>query len=592
MDAGRSRLSSSKAQLGAFSPQGRHPLATFALQQEQLPMKSWQFWLICGCALTLCKFAAAEAITLQSLLEEQTQPARLARFPFPEYRQLQSSSYNRQSTARDQADQSVSGWFADSDGLAFIRREEHDGQPEWVIMEHEGPGCLTKFWTPYFYRDFHNRTGPRVRIYLDGSPEPVIDATFIELMTRNQWPDSYGPRPVATNSLVVPSPFADFTARAGNLYLPIPFAKHCKVTLTEPPFYHIVNYRAYEPTAQVETFTFETYRKAADTIAMASRALLHPKASVESSTEIQTFELSSGEELQLTLPAGSHAIESFQVVFDPDQIATLPQLLRSTLLTMRFDEEETVWTPVGDFFGSPNAVNPMHTWTRTVTSEGRMTCRWVMPYAKSGSICLTHLGDTAVKLKGKLIVATIPWQWDDRSMHFFARWRPDDIQRGDQFVDWNFVDIRGKGVFVGDTWTVLNLTRGWWGEGDEKIYVDDAYDVRKFPDHFGTGTEDYYGWAGGVNPTREDVFNHPFLANISVGSTAESNTRGFNVSARIRSLDAIPFTERLVFDMEASPGTEQRNRWDQLGYSVVTAFYALRGLRPIDLPYRKPYANR
>ena len=147
---------------------------------------------------------------------------------------------------------------------------------------------------------------------------------------------------------------------------------------------------------------------------------------------------------------------------------------------------------------------------------------------------------------------------------------------GHRFVDWNFVEVRGQGVLVGDAMTALNPTDGWWGEGDEKIYVDGAYDAG-FPDHFGTGTEDYYGWAGGVNPTREDVFSVPLLANACVGSTERDSPRGFNVCTRIRSLDAIPFRERLVFDMEASPGVDQRRPSDLLGYSAVSFWYARPG---------------
>ena len=43
----------------------------------------------------------------------------------------------------------------------------------------------------------------------------------------------------------VKPPFAAFTARAGDLYLPIPFAKSCKVTMTDKPFYHIINYNTH-----------------------------------------------------------------------------------------------------------------------------------------------------------------------------------------------------------------------------------------------------------------------------------------------------------------------------------------------------------
>jgi hypothetical protein len=123
---------------------------------------------------------------------------------------------------------------------------------------------------------------------------------------------------------------------------------------------------------------------------------------------------------------------------------------------------------------------------------------------------------------------------------------------------------------------VLNPTQGWWGEGDEKIYVDGAWD-KGFPTHFGTGTEDYYGWAGGVVPTRHDEFHQPFLANVRVGGVDGNRTRGFNICTRTRSLDAIPFTERLCFDMEASPGTGQRRPTDFLGYSAVTFWYARPG---------------
>ena len=161
-------------------------------------------------------------------------------------------------------------------------------------------------------------------------------------------------------------------------------------------------------------------------------------------------------------------------------------------------------------------------------------------------------------------------------MHFHASWRPDDIAPGTPFQDWNFVDIQGQGVYVGDAWTVLNPQKNtWWGEGDEKIYVDDAWD-RGFPTHFGTGTEDYYGWAGGLVPTRKDEFDEPFLANVRVGGL-DGHTQGYNICARTRSLDAIPFDRRLRFDMESSFGTDIRNPWNLLGYSAVSFWYARPG---------------
>jgi hypothetical protein len=46
--------------------------------------------------------------------------------------------------------------------------------------------------------------------------------------------------------------------------------------------------------------------------------------------------------------------------------------------------------------------------------------------------------------------------------------------------------------------------------------------------------------------------------------------QGYNICSRTRALDAIPFNQRLVFDMKSSFGVDIRHPWDLLGYSVVT----------------------
>lgn len=498
---------------------------------------------------------AADTITFQSLLAEMTDLEGLARFPVANYQSLQASSYNRASTHRDQPDRGTTGWFADSDGLGFIRTETINGQQEWVIMEHQGPGCLTRIWTPFFYYDFQDRVGPNVRIYLDGSPTPVIDESLIRLVRGDG---------------TFPAPLAIKTARAGDSYVPIQFARSCKVTMTKKSFYNIINYRAYPPGTPVETFTREAYRTAKREYD-ATGALLTALPDPDRGDLQKRATLRTGRKLAVTLPKGPHALRQFTVRL-PGAIEN-PASLRSTVLSMTFDGVETVWTPVGDFFGSADALHPFRTYQRVAMEDGTLVGRWVMPYRRSGEVRLLNLGPTPVSVA--IRAEAMPWSWDEDSMHFYARWRPDELVRGSPFQDWNFIDVRGQGVLVGDQWTVLNPQAGWWGEGDEKIYVDDAWD-QGFPTHFGTGTEDYYGWAGGVNPTREDEFSTPFLANVRVGGLNE-DTRGYNICVRHRGLDAIPFRQRLVFDMESSFGVDIRRPWDLLGYSAVTFWYAKPG---------------
>ncbi len=509
--------------------------------------------LLLGFANNTCLWA--QPLTLSKLLSEMTDRDALARVPEPTYRCLQASSYNRASTNRMQPNQDTTGWFADSDGLGFLRTETIDHRTEWVILDHQGPGCLTTVWTPFFYYGFEDRKGPNVRIYLDGSSTPVIDESLIELVTAKGF---------------IKPPFSAPTARAGNCYLPIPFARSCKVTMTAKPFYYRINYRAYPDGTQIESFSRSGYEAAQTERQKAADELTSAAASREVTARHSEI-VQPGGKLEVLLPTGPQVVRQFTVHLR--EAARRPELLRSTVLTMTFDNEETVWCPLGDFFCSADALHPLQTWSRTVTADGTLICRWVMPYRESGQIRILNLSADAEELT--LETNITPTTWDSRSMHFHAHWRPDDVVAGTPFQDWNFIDIRGQGTFVGDAWTVLNIQGSWWGEGDEKIYVDQAW-ANGFPTHFGTGTEDYYGWAGGEVPTRADEFSTPFLANARVGGL-DKQTTGFNICTRIRSLDAIPFQERLVFDMESSFGTDIRNPWNLLGYTAVTFWYARPG---------------
>jgi hypothetical protein len=513
--------------------------------------------LVCGYIFFRFDVIHAQTITLASLLEEMGSRDKLARFPSPAYKSLQASSYNRESVIKD-----APGWFADSDGIGFIREEIKNGSTEWVVMEHEGPGAITKMWAPYFHwGGLDDLEGPIINIYIDGAEKPAISENYFKLITGRG---------------SVPPPFAVKTARAGDCYLPIPFAKSCKVTFNKKSFYHLINYRGYPKGTAVRAFSYQQLWDALPLMDKIAAQLEMAYPPVYKSKIKNSGNLLPGKNLSIAVPTPG-AVNSIEIRLDPGQLQQHPELLRSVILTASFDNKQTVWTPLGDFFGSANALHPFKTATRIVRANGQFICTWLMPFRSNAEIRLQNLGSVPLKV-ALLSVTTKAHHWNERSMYFHANWRSDEILPGNIFKDWNFIDIKGKGVFVGDTWTVLSADNGWWGEGDEKIYVDDAWD-KKFPTHFGTGSEDYYGWAGGEAPTKDDRFSTPFLANIEVGSAinGRAGVRGFNILTRIRSLDAIPFHKRLVFDMEASPGTGARHPWDFTGYSVVTCWYGLDG---------------
>ena len=157
-------------------------------------------------------------------------------------------------------------------------------------------------------------------------------------------------------------------------------------------------------------------------------------------------------------------------------------------------------------------------------------------------------------------------------MYFHAGWRGQYPVPTRPHSDWNYVTLKGRGVYVGDTLTIMNPETQWWGEGDEKIWVDGE----DFPSIFGTGTEDYYAYSWGGRST--DFYEHPFHAqpfshrynklNRKPKSNTERNTQGFSVETRSRALDTMPFGNSLRLDMEVWAFTEQ-----DMGYQVGAYWY-------------------
>ncbi len=499
--------------------------------------------------LSIGVYAQAEEVTMQSLLREMVNREQLAEFPTIPFRTLQASSYNRASVSPN-----LPGWFADSDGIWCIREETNkNGETEWVLMEDDGPGAIAKIWAVCFYYTMDNKEGANVKIYLDGEDEPTINCNFFAF--------------VQGRAFVKP-PLSAETCRAGNIYLPIPYAKSCKITMDKKVFYNIINYRHYPKGTSVRTFSMDEYNKSMSLVDSVNQVLAEGcVASPGNINKKQTIK--PGESMSINLKKGG-AISMMSIILNSADTA---QALRSTVLKATFDGEQTIWSPVGDFFNNGPGYKAYRMWERAVEDDGKMICRWIMPYRKNAVISLENLGKEDVTVDMSL--ETEPYKWTSQTMYFHSTWRIDDPTPTFPLFDYNLVQVDGAGTYVGDQFTVLNPAEGWWGEGDEKVYVDDD----TFPSHFGTGTEDYYGWAGGIVPNPVDEFSKPFLANVRVASP---NSKGYNTCTRTRVLDAIPFQKRLDFNIESSCG--KRISWFHLHYSVNSYWYA----KPGAVSNRKP----
>ncbi len=504
---------------------------------------------------------AAERVSVEQLLNEMVDRDSVARYPEQNFRLKQQSSYNRASKTPDEP----KGWFTNQDFNArgdkrhnYIRKEELDGKTVWVLMDHEGPGAIVRTWMPW-----HNQKNPgsdiTMKIYLDGSDEPAIEGNMLGLF------DGTG---------LVPYPFAHPSLRSAVNFFPIPYAKSCKVVTDKMPFFFQFTFREYDEGTPVKTFTMADFEAAKGLTEKTGQALLNPTDDngtrrgapcyVERSSG--PFQLSPNGEKSITLPEGTAAVRELSVKLGSYDD---PNVMRQVILKMEFDGQETVWCPVGDFFGAGIGLNPVQGWYRTVAEDGTLSCRWVMPYQKGGKVSLLNLGGAPVE--AALEVKTGAWTWDERSMYFNAMWRGQYPVPTRPFSDWNYVTLKGRGVYVADTLTIMNPVEKWWGEGDEKIWVDGE----DFPSIFGTGTEDYYAYSWGGRST--DFYEHPFHAqpyshkyNKLNRKTAadERNTQGFSTESRSRALDTMPFGSSLQLDMEVWSGSDC-----DMGYQVGMMWY-------------------
>ena len=229
-----------------------------------------------------------------------------------------------------------------------------------------------------------------------------------------------------------------------------------------------------------------------------------------------------------------------------------------------------VCSPAGDFFGAAPGINPYRSLPFTVEADGEMICRYVMPFRKNMRIELENRGGGEVAISGEAV--TSDYAWNDRSMHFRARWRADHniIASNREVQDIPFLLANGKGVYVGTTSLLLNPSSvptpwgNWWGEGDEKVFVD----ADTLPSLFGTGSEDYYNYSW----SSPDIFYFPYCGQPRNDGPGN---RGFVSNYRWHILDPIPFRENIAFYMELF----SHERTPGFSYARIGYCYARPGLR-------------
>ncbi len=515
--------------------------------------------IICLLFLSSCK----SDVSLASLVKELSDRNNITYFPENPYSHLQSSSYNPASVSPEK-----DGWFENFDMSHFIRVENNSGRREFVMLDNDGPGAIVRWWMT-----FYKAQNGIIRIYIDKDTIPVIEGSPDELLS---------------GSLLTKSPLAVSVQEGAeigeegrdydhNFYVPIPFTQHCKITYEcdslkllydyegtpvkngyyWPDVFYNIGIRSYQKQVRLKSATRESLMEARKIFDEAGEKLFSEQVSSSKEERFETS-LVPGDSLVLEYKMSKHALNRLKIILD----AKSPQqALRSVVLKATFDGLSTIWTPVGEFFGTGYSLKPHKTFMNKRLEDGTMESFWIMPFRETCRIVFINYGSEIIKITG--LAGFSPYTWKNNSMYFAATWHEYHHIRtrtdNGSMYDLNYVDISGKGVYVGDQVNLFNNTYFWWGEGDEKIFVDGE----AFPSSFGTGSEDYYGYSF----ARPEAFSHPFLSQPEgTGNTSS----GITVNMRHRILDAIPFTTSISSNIELWHWADIR-----MNYALTSYFYVL-----------------
>ncbi|MBE0536247.1 MAG: DUF2961 domain-containing protein [Phycisphaerae bacterium] len=488
-------------------------------------MRRWSF-VFALVVTALAGRLAAEKLTYVDLIGRMTDLERLAVLPEAGETCAQWSSYDRASVYDAAAGEYVK-WEANGDGNGRIRME---GKNQ-VLAEMDGPGVIWRIWSAMPEKG-------HVKFYLDGAEAPAIDLPFIGLFDHTNAPFN---RP----SLVY------MAARGQNCYVPIPYQKSCKIVAEEGwGRYFQFTYTTFPKGTVVPTFKMELSEAESAALneadAILGRGGADPWGKERKRAMVMakkgTFAPGAALEMTLNGKAGPQAITGLVVrtafADRNDEIGALRELV----LRITWDDEETaaVWCPLGDFFGTAPGENLYKSFPLGMTEKGYYS-NWYMPFAERARIEIVNEGKKPRTLE--LEVTRSPVERPIAELgRFHAKWhrgafQPEDPKR---WPDWTILTTKGRGRFCGVMLHVWNPKGGqcplvawchghyWWGEGDEKFFVDGE----KFPSTFGTGTEDYFGYAWGSGELFAQAYHNQ---TISMGNKGHISVNRFQI------VDNIPF---------------------------------------------------
>lgn len=267
---------------------------------------------------------------------------------------------------------------------------------------------------------------------------------------------------------------------------------------------------------------------------------------------------------------------------------------RKVLLRMYWDGERdpSVEVPLGDFFGvGHGAVGsffsaPLSMYVADSPTRPARNCWFPMPFQE----------EAKVELENECENPYVHYFYVDYEEHgsipedlgrFHAMWRREnptkampkpldgsEIKNTSAAGNYRILEAKGRGQYAGCVLSVRALSPGWFGEGDDMIFVDDEIEddgtLKWPPSLHGTGTEDFmnFSYEFPVRDTAYGLYHGVSLPGAMYqGQWGSLSGKSNQWSVyRFHIQDPIPFQRRIAVTCEHGHGNDRADDWSSVAY--------------------------
>lgn len=280
----------------------------------------------------------------------------------------------------------------------------------------------------------------------------------------------------------------------------------------------------------------------------------------------QDWPIQPGETRELAVVEGAGAITHIWVTIASKD----PNHLRNLVLRMYWDGESSpsVESPIGDFFGQGHGKYYQYACLpiQIGTSNG-LNCFWRMPFTAGARVTVTNDGPLPVGAFYYYVDYQQYKKLPPDTAYFHAHYRQEyPCTPGQNYL---FMEAKGRGHYVGCNLSIHNRTDGWWGEGDDMIYIDGS----EKPILHGTGSEDYFCGAWCYGPAFSDLF-------LGCPLRGEHKKNALWNVYRYHLTDPIPFESEIRVTIEHGHANDRNDDFSSVAYWYQTEPHAAFGPLP------------